>query len=458
MTTLKVFSPYDQSLITTFKMKNEKEALSMIKAAHDIFINRKKWLSPVDRIAILEKAIELVKLRSEKLAADAIKEGGKPYIDTKVEIERGIEGIKIAIRELTHLRGVEIPMNITNSSLGRMAYTRFEPRGVVLGISAFNHPFNLIIHQVIPAIAAGCPIIIKPASTTPISCKNLVDILYEAGLPKNYCQMIICESSIAVKMVTDPRIAFLSFIGSAKVGWYLRSKLAPGANCALEHGGVAPVIVDKTADFAKAIPSLIKGGFYHAGQVCVSVQRVFLHKDIEKEFIEKFVEGVKKLRVGDPLDKKTEVGPLIQTKEVERIHAWIKDSKGKILCGGKKISDSCYQPTVVLNPSKNSKLSTLEVFGPVVCLYSYKHVDQAISLANSLDYAFQASIFSNDLSLTLDAARKLDGLSVMINDHTAFRVDWMPFGGYRQSGLGVGGIGPSMREMSLEKMVVFKYQ
>jgi acyl-CoA reductase-like NAD-dependent aldehyde dehydrogenase len=457
MSTLKVLSPFDQKPIGSLKMKNEKEALALIKSAHDLFKNRDKWLGPFERISILEKAIELVKSRFDKLVTDAAREGGKPYIDSKVEVERGIEGIKIAIRELTNMKGVEIPMNITNSSAGRMAYTRIEPRGVVLGISAFNHPFNLIIHQVIPAIATGCPIIIKPASSTPFSCKNLVEILYEAGLPKDYCQMIVCESSVAEKMVSDPRISFLSFIGSAKVGWYLRSKLPPGATCALEHGGVAPVIVDKTADISKAIPALIKGGFYHAGQVCVSVQRIFLHKEIEKEFTKKFVEGVKKLKVGDPLDKKTEVGPLISIKEVDRIDSWIKESKGKILCGGKKISNTCYEPTVVLNPSKESKLSTLEVFGPVVCLYSYSNIEEAISQANSLDFAFQASIFSNDLSLTLNAVKKLEGLAVMVNDHTAFRVDWMPFGGYKQSGLGIGGIGPTMKEMSLEKMIVFKY-
>lgn len=457
MSTLKVVSPFDQRPIGSLKMKNEKEALALIKSAHDLFRNRDKWLTPFERISILEKTLELVKSRFEKLVTDAAREGGKPYLDSKVEVERGLEGIKIAIREMTQMKGVEIPMNITKSSAGRMAYTRFEPRGVVLGISAFNHPFNLIIHQVIPAIATGCPIVIKPASSTPMSCKNLVEILYEAGLPKNYCQMIVCESSVAEKMVMDPRISFLSFIGSAKVGWYLRSKLPPGATCALEHGGVAPVIVDKTADLSKAIPSLIKGGFYHAGQVCVSVQRIYLHKEIEKEFIKKFVEGAKKLKVGDPLDKKTEVGPLISSKEVDRIHSWVKESKGKILCGGKKITNTCYEPTVVLNPAKDSKLSTLEVFGPVVCLYTYSKIDDAISLANSLDYAFQASIFSNDLSLTLHAVKKLEGLAVMVNDHTAFRVDWMPFGGYRQSGLGIGGIGPTMKEMSLEKMTVFKY-
>lgn len=457
MSTLKVLSPFDRSPIAKLKMKNEKEALALIKSAFDLFKNREKWLAPYDRISILEKALELIGSRFEKLVMDASREGGKPYIDSKIEIERGMEGIRIAIREIAQLKGIEVPMNITKSSVGRMAYTRLEPRGVVLGISAFNHPFNLIIHQVIPAIATGCPVIIKPASTTPISCKNILDILYEAGLPKNYCQMILCENQVAEKMVTDPRISFLSFIGSSKVGWYLRSKLPPGATCALEHGGVAPVIVDKSADLSKAIPLLIKGGFYHAGQVCVSVQRIYLHKDIEKEFIRRFVEGAKKLKVGNPMDKKTEVGPLITPTEVERIHSWVKDSKGKILCGGKKISQTCYEPTVVLNPSKESKLSTLEVFGPVVCLYSYSDIEDAIFRANSLDFAFQASLFSNDLSITLNAVRKLEGLAVMVNDHPAFRVDWMPFGGYKQSGMGIGGIGPTMKEMSLEKMTVFKY-
>ena len=259
--------------------------------------------------------------------------------------------------------------------------------------------------------------------------------------------------------VSDPRVSFLTFIGSGKVGWHLRSRLAPGASCSLEHGGVAPVIVERTADIDDAIPLLVKGGFYHAGQVCVSVQRIFVDESIADEFNAKFIEQAGKLKVGDPLDESTEVGPLIVPQEVDRVHEWVEEAVargGKLLCGGKKISETCYEPTVVLDPPDDVLLSREEVFGPVVAIYRYSDRDDAIRRANDPDVFFQASVFTRDLEFALDASRRLDGMTVMVNDHTAFRVDWMPFGGHRQSGLGLGGIGHSMRDMTLERMVVFR--
>jgi acyl-CoA reductase-like NAD-dependent aldehyde dehydrogenase len=460
MKKLEVLTAFDQKPFAELSYDSEKEVMAKIERAHEAFLDKANWPKAHTRIAILEKALELIKDRQEDLILDAAKEGGKPYIDSKVEIERGMEGIKIAIKELSHMHGTEIPMNLTPASEGRRAWTRKEPRGVALGISAFNHPFNLIIHQVIPAIATGCPVIIKPASSTPVSCKNLVEILHEAGLDKVWCQMVICTNEVAEKMVSHPRVTFLSFIGSGRVGWYLRSKLAPGAICALEHGGVAPVIVDRTADLEKTVPSLIKGGFYHAGQVCVSVQRIFIHEDIEKEFTQKLVEGAKKLKVGDPTSETTEVGPLISPKEVDRIDQWVKeavDDDGELLCGGNKISDTCYSPTVIKNPSMHSTISTNEVFGPVVCIYPYNDIEDAVDRANSVDFAFQGSIFSNDLTITEYVTKFMEGLTIMVNDHSAFRVDWMPFGGYKQSGLGVGGIGHTMHDMTIEKMTVIKF-
>ena len=458
MSSLEIFDAFKQEVFATLPMQGEKEALAILDKAHQLYADRDAWLPVPQRIAILERTLELIKDKAEDLILEATEEGGKPYVDSKVEIDRGIDGIKIALKELSHLKGTEIPMGVSASSANRMAYTRREPRGVVLAISAFNHPFNLIIHQAIPAIAVGCPVIIKPAMTTPLSCRNLVTILEEAGLPEGWCQMLMCENEVAEKVLTDPRISFLTFIGSAKVGWYLRSKLPPGAGCALEHGGAAPVIFDETADIAKSIPLLVKGGFYHAGQVCVSVQRLYLHESIEGKFIDPFLEAVKKLKVGDPTEKDTDVGPLILPKEVDRVHTWVEEAVsggGKLLCGGEKISDTCYAPTVILNPPEDCQLSTNEVFGPVVCIYTYKDRNEAIKRANSLDYGFQAAVFTKDLDVALDTAKRLEGLAIMVNDHTAFRVDWMPFGGYKQSGLGVGGIGYTMHDLTLEKMIVF---
>ena len=227
--------------------------------------------------------------------------------------------------------------------------------------------------------------------------------------------------------------------------------------CALEHGGAAPVIVAADADLAQAVPALAKGGFYHAGQVCVSVQRVFAHRSIVAALAAELARHVRRLRVGDPLLAETEVGPLIRPKEVERVHAWVEEAVGQgaqLLCGGRALSATCYAPTVLLEPPPGCRVSTQEVFGPVVCVHGYDDLDEAIGRANALPWAFQAAVFTRDHGTAMHAYARLDASAVMLNDHTAFRVDWMPFAGLRQSGLGVGGIPYTFRDMQTEKMFV----
>ena len=400
-----------------------------------------------------------MKVKADDLAVLATKEGGKPLMDSRVEVLRAINGVKLAAQAIGQLKGEQVPMGLTKASEGRIAFTTKEPIGVVASISAFNHPLNLIVHQAVTAIPAGCPVIIKPALTTPLSCLALVDILIEAGLPKDWCQVIICEDHLAEKLATDKRVNYLSFIGSAKVGWYLRSKLAVGTRCALEHGGSAPVIVDKMADVKTMLPALAKGAFYHAGQVCVSVQRIFVHESLLDEVVSGLKSEAKKLIIGDPLNENTEVGPLILPKEVDRVNDWVQEaiSEGaELICGGNPLPNHCFEATILLNPSGQSKVSKLEVFGPVVCIYSCTNIDDAITLANSLEVHFQASIFTKDLDVALGTVKKLNAAAVMVNDHTAFRVDWMPFGGRDASGIGVGGIQYSMHEMTREKLMVIK--
>ena len=456
---LKILSPYDQSLIKEIPLDGKDAVNQTIKIAHDLFQDIPNWLPAYQRINILEKTIQLMKERKSELIEIAAKEGGKPYNDTIVEVDRAINGVKLAAEGISYIKGEQIPMELTKSSEGRIAFTSREPIGVVAAISAFNHPLNLIIHQTVTAIAVGCPIIIKPALTTPLSCLAFVEMLQEAGLPKGWCQAVICDNEDAQQLVTDKRINFFSFIGSAKVGWYLRSKLSPGTRCALEHGGVAPVIVEKDADFNEMIPALLKGGFYHAGQVCVSVQRVFVNEEIAEKLALLLAEGASNLIVGDQMNRNTEVGPLILPREVDRVEQWVNEAieaGTKVLCGGKRISDSCYEPTVLFNPPMDSKVSTLEVFGPVVCVYSVKTNDEAILKANSLDVHFQASIFTKNLDVALSSVKKINATAVMVNDHTAFRVDWMPFGGRDSAGIGIGGIQYSMKEMTREKLMVIK--
>jgi acyl-CoA reductase-like NAD-dependent aldehyde dehydrogenase len=456
---LKVNSPYDGHLITEIDLHDADQVESALETAYQLAKDYDKTLPAHQRIEILEKTADLVQAKAEEFAHQAAEEGGKPLVDSRIELARAVQGIREAAQSVNQLTGHEIPMNLTASSMNRMALTIREPIGVVAAISAFNHPFNLIVHQVIPAVAVGCPVIVKPARATPLSCLNLVQCLYEAGLPREWCQAVVCESSIAEKMVTDARVAFFSFIGSGAVGWKLRSKLAPGTRCALEHGGAAPVIVDHDADLEDTLPLLAKGGFYHAGQVCVSVQKVFVHESIVDAFAKGLVELAEKLVVGDPLDEKTEVGPLIQEKEVDRVDQWVKEAQdegAKILTGGKKIGATCYAPTVILNPSDKTNVSAYEIFGPVVNIYSFKDRLEAIARANLTPFSFQAAVITRNVDTALDTAKRLNAATVMINDHTAFRVDWMPFGGRKASGLGVGGILPTMMEMTEEKMLLFR--
>jgi len=456
---LKVNSPYDGHLITEIDLHDADQVESALETAYQLAKDYDKTLPAHQRIEILEKTADLVQAKAEEFAHQAAEEGGKPLVDSRIELARAVQGIREAAQSVNQLTGHEIPMNLTASSMNRMALTIREPIGVVAAISAFNHPFNLIVHQVIPAVAVGCPVIVKPARATPLSCLNLVQCLYEAGLPREWCQAVVCENSIAEKMVTDARVAFFSFIGSGAVGWKLRSKLAPGTRCALEHGGAAPVIVDHDADLEDTLPLLAKGGFYHAGQVCVSVQKVFVHESIVDAFAKGLVELAEKLVVGDPLDEKTEVGPLIQEKEVDRVDQWVKEAQdegAKILTGGKKIGATCYAPTVILNPSDKTNVSAYEIFGPVVNIYSFKDRLKAIARANLTPFSFQAAVITRNVDTALDTAKRLNAATVMINDHTAFRVDWMPFGGRKASGLGVGGILPTMMEMTEEKMLLFR--
>jgi len=456
---LKVYSPYDNSLIQELSLNNALDLENTLTIASQLHQQHPHGLPAYQRIDILEKLAVLISGRLEELTKLATQEGGKPYQDSKVEILRAINGVKIAAQTVSQLHGEQIPMGLTPASENRIAFTTKEPIGVVVAISAFNHPSNLIVHQVATAVASGCPVIVKPALTTPLSCLKFIDLLKEAGLPEHWAQVLICEDVLAEKLATDNRVAYLTFIGSAKVGWHLRSKIAPGTRITLEHGGVAPVIVEEDADIKELIPAIIKGGFYHAGQVCVSIQRVFVHESILAEVAEQLVNESKKLIVGNPLYEKTQVGPLILPKEVDRVEAWVNEAVNEgagLICGGKRISATCFEPTILLNPDKKSLVSTQEIFGPLICLYGYTETKEAIAQANALPFAFQAAVFTKNIDKAFAITKQLNAAAVIVNDHTAFRVDWMPFGGRNVSGIGVGGIQYTINEMLQDKLVVIK--
>jgi acyl-CoA reductase-like NAD-dependent aldehyde dehydrogenase len=457
--TYPVVQAYDRALIKEIQADDSAALEVRLAAAFRLMKDPGRALKPYQRSAILIRAAALLGERLDAFARLIAQEGGKPLTDARIEAIRAVDGLRNAAEEIRNFAGREIPMGLTPASDDRWAFTTREPIGVVAAISAFNHPLNLIVHQVAPAIAVGCPVIVKPAAPTPLSCLELVALLREAGLPEPWCQTLVTEDNLlSERLATDPRIAFLSFIGSARVGWYLRSKLAPGTRCALEHGGAAPVIIDRSARLDRLIEPIVKGGYYHAGQVCVSTQRIFVHSDIKAEFVERLEARVSALRVGDPLLASTEVGPLILPREATRVSTWIDEavSGGAQLIGGGRLSETTLVPAILVEPAADAKVSQLEIFGPVTCVYGFESLDYAIEIANSLPFAFQASVFATDIDSALRAAKRLDASAVMINDHTAFRTDWMPFAGRRQSGYGIGGIRPTMDEMSEEKMIVLR--
>jgi len=459
-TPAEIESPWDRRVIATVDRTDWNGADHALATAESLYRDRSTWLSKGERVAILERVSTKITEQREFFAREAAREGGKPYVDSLVELDRAANTIKLCAVHLQTQAGTGIPMGLNTASDHKWAFTRHEPIGVVLAFSAFNHPFNLIAHQVGPAIAAGCPVIVKPAEATPLSCYRLVDLFYEAGLPKEWCQAILTtDHEVSGRMVNDPRVGFFTFIGSDKVGWELRSKLAPGTRAGMEHGGASPVLIGPGADLADMLPRLARGAFYHSGQVCVSVQRVFVPTAQVAEVAAGLAEQAQSMVVGDPTDPETNLGPLIRPAEVDRIEAWVRqaiEGGATLETGGSRLSDTCYEPTVLIDPPADADVSTKEIFGPVVCVYGYDEVNDAIDRANSLPYSFQAAVVTSDLNFALEAVDRIDAAAVMVNEHTAFRVDWMPFAGHKRSGLGTGGVVYSMEDMQARKLVVIR--
>ncbi|MCB9833071.1 MAG: aldehyde dehydrogenase family protein [Planctomycetes bacterium] len=454
-----VRSPWDLTEVASLEPHGPADVEAALAESAALHRKKRNGLSADLRTAILERTAACLSRRRDELALLIAREGGKPLRDARIEADRAIEGVKLSSESLRTVAGHQVPMT-GPAACGRTAFTYHEPIGPVVAISAFNHPLNLIVHQVAPAVAAGCPVIVKPSADTPLSCQAFVEILHESGLPEAWCRMIVtADNALAETLVTDPRVAFFSFIGSSRVGWHLRSRLAAGTRCALEHGGVAPVIVASDADLDDVIPLLVRGGFYHAGQVCVSVQRVFVEASIADDFAARIAAAANALQVADPTTEDADLGPLIRPGEVDRVETWVDEALAKgghAAAGGRRLSATSFAPTVVVEPPRDSRLMTQEVFGPVVAVSRYRSVDEAIERANALPFAFQAAVCTRDLDRAINISARLDASAVMVNDHTAFRVDWMPFAGRRQSGLGVGGIEHSMREMLQEKMIVLR--
>lgn len=411
-----------------------------------------------ERASILEKLASLLDQRREEAARLIALEAAKPWKTALAEVDRTVQTYKFAAEEAKRIHGETIPMDAAPGGEGRMAYTLKEPIGVVGAITPFNFPMNLVAHKVGPALASGNTVVLKPAEQTPLSAYFIAELLEEAGLPAGALNVISGDGkTIGDRLVTDPRVNYITFTGSPSVGAQIRSK-AGLKRVTLELGSNAAVIIDRDTDIAAVIDRCVSGAFANQGQVCISLQRIYVMDDIYEQFTRAFIEATGKLKIGDPLEEDTDVSALISAKDVQRVLEWINDAvkAGATVALGGHADGGVLEPTILLDVDPEANVSCREVFAPLVLINRVSSVDEAIDQVNHSIYGLQAGIYTRDISKALDAADKLQVGGVMINDIPSFRVDHMPYGGVKKSGTGREGIKYAMEEMLEVKLIVIK--
>ncbi|MBL7689480.1 MAG: aldehyde dehydrogenase family protein [Bdellovibrionaceae bacterium] len=446
-----ILSPNDESVVGEVDWLTASELQMRLEPFF-----KKKVSQSVQRARALKMVAEKIQATSEDWARLIASEGGKPLRDARIEVMRAVVTLELCAEEAVSPREVALPMQRTAAAQGKTAIVCPEPLGPVLAITAFNHPLNLVAHTVGPAIAAGCPVFLKPAPETPLSGLKLIELL-KAELPDDPIDVALFSNELAEDLAADPRWAGVTFIGSAKVGWHLRQVVSPGVRVFLEHGGSAPMIVMPSANIDQALAAAVKHAFYHSGQVCISLQRLFVHADIETEFRRKLIHEIERLRVGDARLEETDCGPLIRSRDLDRVQSWLAEavaSGARVLTGGERLGARLMRPALVDHVPVTAQLFQEEVFGPVLIMQPVVDLDEAIALSNSTRWSFQAAVFSQSEDEIERATRELRAAAVIVNEGPAFRVDWMPFRGAGPSGLGTGGVPYAVRDFTSEKLVV----
>jgi acyl-CoA reductase-like NAD-dependent aldehyde dehydrogenase len=445
-----VRSPYSGDIVGRVAKGGAAETRRALDAAAAVLASP---LPAHERARILDATAHLLGERREEAAQLISAEAGKPLKAARVEAQRAVSTYTFAAVEARKLTGETVPMDSSAAGEGKLAFTMRLPIGVIGAISPFNFPLNLVAHKIAPALAAGCPVVLKPASTTPLSALFLAELEEEAGLPPGWLNVVSGASSeIGDALVEDDRVKLITFTGSGDVGWGIASRAAR-KRVKLELGNATPAIVCADAPSGTA-SKLAANAFSFAGQSCISVQRIFVLADAYDAFVAEFVPKVEALKVGDPGDPDTDVGPVISDGDRSRILEWVRQSKGEVLTGGDTADDGLIRPTVIANPAPSDRVQCEEVFGPVVTVTRVASLDEAIELANATRYGLQAAIFSTDLPTCLEAAQRLEFGGVIVNEAPTFRADQMPYGGVKASGNTKEGPAWAVREMTEERLVV----
>jgi acyl-CoA reductase-like NAD-dependent aldehyde dehydrogenase len=448
-----VRSPYSGETVARVPEAGAEHARRAVDAAAKAMENP---LPAHQRAEILDRVATLLRERQDDVAQTICAEAAKPLKAARVEAERAVSTFTMAAVEARRLAGEVVPMDASPAGVGKLAYTLRIPIGVVGAITPFNFPLNLVGHKVAPALAAGCAVVLKPAGQTPLSALLLAELETEAGLPAGWLNVLVGPSvEIGDVLVEDERVRLITFTGSAEVGWKIRERAAR-KKVNLELGNATPVVVEADAELEQAATKLAANAFSFAGQSCISVQRIYVHRSAYQDFIGRFIPKLEELQVGDPAEEDTDVGPVIDEDARERIVSWIEEAKagGATVLTGGEVADGLLRPTVLADVTPEMKVSCLEVFGPLCTVSAYDSVDEAFALANGTEYGLQAGIFTGSVHTALAAANKLEFGGVTVNEAPTFRADQMPYGGVKASGNTKEGPHYAVREMTEERLVV----
>ncbi len=446
-------SPYDHSAVGKVHFAAANQVEEALAAADNAF-GKTRRLSSYERSQVLEKVSGGVKERKEELARSITLQSGKIIRDARAEVDRAIMTFDIASEEAKRMGGELVPLDLSAATAGRWGLVRRLPVGVVTAITPFNFPLNLVAHKVAPAMAAGNTIVLRPASQVPITSLLLGEIIQGTNYPHGGFNVLPAGYKESEILLTDDVVKKVTFTGSPAVGWELKKK-AYQKKVTLELGGNAAVIVEPDADLGFALPRIVTGSFSYSGQICISIQRIFLHESIYDRFMADFTARTRKLKMGDPLDEGTDIGPMITLEAARQTEEWIAEAVGmgaRVACGGKR-EKAMFEPTILENVIPDLRISWLEAFAPVVVVYPYQDFAKALEAVNYSIYGLQAGVFTNDLKKTFEAYEALEVGGVIVNDIPTFRIDHMPYGGVKQSGFGREGIRYAIEEMTEPKLL-----